>query len=506
MFDLSRLSPEQREAVLAGDGPLQILAGPGSGKTTVLTARIAYLIEGRSVSPRSILALTFATKAARDIRARLVAILGDAGSIVDVATFHSFGLRVIRQWSAELGLGFDAPVVYDASDGQSLLADLCQGTITPIEHRSLADLARHVERYRLGDDPVRATTPRPIQTLAEAYEAVLRRRNAVDYPAMLALPLRLFALHPDALSFLQRIYRYVLVDEFQDVCSAQYRLVSALAARHRNLLVVGDPAQTVFTWRGADVRFFHEFQQDFPAARVIGLDHNFRSTGRIVALANVLGNPLLYRRPLRTDNPPGDLGLLIVAADERAEAQFVADEIALLSAEARIDCLGDVAVLYRINHQASELTLALRERGLPYRLRGRADLLERRVVHDAIGHRRLGDDPPHDEDNVVDDSSDDRNRVVLSTIHAAKGCEWQVVFVVGMEEGLLPFDHIGSAAPADRSPVDDERRVAYVAVTRPRERLYLTWCRHRWRGLVCEPRRASRFLRGLPLEVIEHPA
>jgi len=607
---------------MAGDGPLLILAGPGSGKTTVLTARIAHLVAGRSISPKSVLALTFGTKAAREIRARLVAILGDAGGAVDVATFHSFGLRVIRQWCDEIGLGPSPPVVYDAGDGRTILTDLYRKCLATSEQWSLADVSRLVERYRLGDDPVRATVPGPVQGLAEAYEAVLQRRNAVDYPAMLALPLRLFARYSDALDFLQRVYRYVLVDEFQDVCGAQYRLVSTLAARHRNLVVVGDPAQTVYTWRGADVRFVQEFLQDFPEARVLSLDNNFRSTGHIVELANALGRMLPYRRPLRTDNPDGEPGFLVVTADEHEEARFVAAEIVRLGAEARIHQPGDVAILYRTNQQASELTLALRERGLRYRLRGHADLFARREVRDAIAYLRLAHDPsdvgalarvvnvpprglgriaqkqqqspitlaelsalaqsdgvraargaeeltalvgeiharardcsPADVltlvlarsgyrdwlaaqpdgperlanlevltevvgrasdltsllDDLGDDetsggSSDDGDCVVLSTIHGAKGGEWQVVFVVGMEEGLLPLDRARSDQTSAQASVEDENRVAYVAVTRPRERLYLTCCMQRRHGSRLEPRRPSRFLSGLPLVSVERAA
>src|SRR5919199_280935 len=223
MLDLSRLSPAQRQAVLAGDGPLLIVAGPGSGKTTVLAARIAYLVTSRGVPPTSVLAITFATKATRELRTRLGGLLGAVARGVDVTTFHAFGLRVVRQWSEALGWG-----------------------------------------------------PGP---LAVWYEAVRRRRGAVDYPAMRAQPLRLFAERPAALRVLQDSYRHVLCDEFQDVCAAQYRLLQLLAARHRNLVVVGDPLQTLYGWRGADVRFLRQFERDFPETQVVSLDQNFRTTG-----------------------------------------------------------------------------------------------------------------------------------------------------------------------------------------------------------------------------------
>ncbi|HVA87754.1 MAG TPA: UvrD-helicase domain-containing protein [Candidatus Saccharimonadales bacterium] len=615
MLDLSRLSPEQRAAVLIGDGPLLILAGPGSGKTTVLAARIAYLVTARSIPPASVLALTFATKAARELRARLVALLGEAGRGVDVATFHAFGLRVIRQWPEELGFGPGPLVVYDSADAREILAGLGKQIVSADESQLPVDFLRQIERYRLGDAAIRAPTPRPVQEIAEAYEAVLRRRGAVDYPAMLALPLRLIARRPDTRRFLQDAYRHVLVDEFQDVCGAQYRFVHALAERHRNLVVVGDPAQTVFTWRGANVRFVQEFLEDFSEARVLGLNDNFRSTGRIVELATALGRPLSYARPLCTANPLGEPGLLVVTLDERAEARFVAAEIERLIIGGQIAHAGEAAILFRTNPQATELILALRERGLAYRLRSQADLLACREVRDAIAYLRLAHNPAdiaalarvanvpprglgriaerlrenpvsltelvvlarsqgpraseavdrlraivdelHDRstelpppelldlalahsgyrdwldgqhdgiarlahlanlrqvterssglasllgdlqlDDAESGSADDAERVVLSTIHGAKGGEWRVVFVVGLEEGLLPH-YRALADPANRDAlVEDELRVAYVAITRPRERLYLTCCTTRRRGAWVEPRRPSRFLRGLPL-------
>jgi DNA helicase-2/ATP-dependent DNA helicase PcrA len=614
VLDLSRLSGEQRAAVLAGDGPLLILAGPGSGKTTVLAARIAHLVAARAVPPASILALTFATKAARELRSRLSGLLGEDGRTVDVVTFHAFGLRVIRQWSEELGLGSGPVAVYDGADARTILAELRQSFGAGDGELAEPDIGRQIERYRLGDDLVRAATPAPVQQLAEAYEAILQRRSAVDYPAMLALPLRLLDQRGDARRFLQDVYQHILVDEFQDLCGAQYRLVRLLAERRRNLVVVGDPAQTVFTWRGADVRFVREFLDDFPEARVLSLRDNFRSTGQIVELASALGHALPYARRLRTANPPGEPGLLVVNQDERGEARYVASEIERLATGGQINHPGDVAVLFRTNPQATELTLALRERGIAYRLRSQVDLLARREVRDAIAYLRLAQNPDDSvalarianvpprglgrlaetlrakplalsdfvqlarsqgprasagADHLVallesvhasasdltpaalldsvlshsgyrdwlagqpdglerlahiatlqnlaakaidltlflrdlpldeaDASERDDERVVLSTIHGAKGGEWRVVFVVGFEEGLLPH-HRSLADPVNRtSSLEDELRIAYVAVTRPRERLYLTRCAIRRWGSRQDWRRPSRFLRGLPL-------
>ncbi len=607
--------------MLAGDGPLLIVAGPGSGKTTVLAARIAYLVTSRGIAPSSVLAVTFATKAARELRSRLRGMLGDVGLAVDVSTFHAFGLRIVRQWSDELGFGPGPLAVYGKDEALRLLRDAADQLGFEFEQWSLPDLARHLERVRLGDD-----TPLPeakeLEPLLEAYEELLRRRGAVDYPAMLAMPLRLFRARPAALRLYQDSYRHVLSDEFQDVSAAQYALLRRLAERHHNLVVVGDPRQTLYGWRGADVRFLQDFERDFPEAQLLGLDQNFRSTGRIVDLANALGAALEYSRPLWTDNPEGEVTLLHVAEDEQAEAAFVASEIGRLLEAQRIEHPGEVAILYRTNQQASELILALRAQHVPYWVLGRGDLFARHEVRDAIAYLRLAHDPadpsalariantpprrlgrlaerlrdrplPPEEFltlarsygptaansaisllALVDDLHDrstaltlvqmldlvlersgyatwlagqpdastglahlamlrtlaeqaeeelgawladlqlgeevapgpDARKVLLTTIHGAKGGEWRVVFVVGVEEGLLPHPRALLLKETESAGLQEELRVAYVAVTRPRERLYLTCCRTRRLGEHSELCRPSRFLRGLPAHLIQRAA
>jgi ATP-dependent DNA helicase UvrD/PcrA len=249
VLDLSRFAAEQRRAVLAPDGPLVIVAGPGSGKTTVLAARIAYLILSRQTPPTSILALTFATKAARELRARLAGLLGPPGQAVDVMTFHAFGLRVIRQWSEELGFGLGPVAVYGDAEARSLLAAAAERLGMPTEGLALRDLVAEVTRLRLGVRETPAVAD--LRTLVREYEGLLRQRGAVDYPAMLALPLRLVDAQPSVLRLFQDAYRHVLVDEFQDVCGAQYDLLRRLADRHHNLVVVGDPRQALVRHVGA---------------------------------------------------------------------------------------------------------------------------------------------------------------------------------------------------------------------------------------------------------------
>ena len=613
MLDLSQLSLEQRQAVLAGDGPLLIVAGPGSGKTTVLAARIAYLVVGRHIAPTSILAVAFATKAARELRTRLVGILGEQGQAVDVTTFHAFGLRIIRHWREELGFGPGPLAVYDDREAHALLRDVTNTLGVDGKRWPLTQLAADLTRYRLRDGQGEGSEI--LQSLAAAYEATLRRRGAVDFPAMLTLPLQLFEAHPEALRLYQDAYRHVLCDEFQDVCATQYTLLKGLTEQHGNLTVVGDPCQTVYGWRGADVRFLLHFQRDFPRARLVHLHQNFRATRHLVELANALGGSLAYRCPLRSDNPPGERAYLHLATDEQAEAVFVATEVERLRAAQKIERLGEIAVLYRTNPQAHRLAVTLQQRGIPYRVRGRGDLFARREVRDVLAYLRLAYNPAdaaalarivnvpprrlgrlgellarqpstthsltmlahplgpqvmssvdslvsligdlhtqstrvrpdllldlvlertgyrdwlaHQVDGAqrlehladlrrllagIDgdpadwltecqvgegaDAPDEADRVVLTTIHGAKGGEWRVVFVVGVEEGLLPHTHaLADALHADEA-VEEELRLAYVAMTRPRERLYLTCSRSRQRGeqrSACQP---SRFLDGLPL-------
>jgi DNA helicase-2/ATP-dependent DNA helicase PcrA len=248
VLDLSRLGSAQRRAVLAPDGPLVIVAGPGSGKTTVLAARVAYLVLARRIPPTSVLALTFATKAARELRERLAGLLDEQGRRVDVATFHAFGLRMVRQWSEELGLGPGPVAVYGADEARALAREVAERYGVDLAGCSPGEWAADLKRYRLGTPALAAD---PLQSLARTYEELLRRRGAVDYPAMLTLPLRLLDEHPEALRLYQDAYRHVLVDELQDVCAAQYALLRRLAERHRNLVVVGDPRQALVRHVGA---------------------------------------------------------------------------------------------------------------------------------------------------------------------------------------------------------------------------------------------------------------
>ncbi len=449
MLAQRELTEEQRTVVSAADGPLLVIAGPGSGKTRVLAARVCHLIADQRVSPARILILTFATKAAGELRTRLVARIGASGQAVDVATYHSFGWRVVRRWQADLGFGPGPLRVCSHGEQQWLLDRAAQGLGLPSLSATVE--LHDLHAYRVHGDASASTL---LPALVTVYEELLCQHGVIDYPSMLILPLRLLDGHPAALRTLQDAYDHVLADEFQDTSLPQYALLRALTARHRNLLLVGDPDQCIYQWRGADGSAFHAFARDFPDARLCTLTQNFRSCGRIVALANAVRPRLLSQRDLWTAHPPGELPVLWEARDEQAEAVLVAREIARLRNEHSVRNLGEVTVLYRTHAQAPPLVTALQQQGIPS--------MQMRTTDDA--------------------SLSATDRVRLMTVHAAKGGEWPVVFLVGAEEGLLPH------AQADDATVADERNIAYVAVTRAMDRLYVTHGRHR----------LSRFFAGLP--------
>ena len=401
--------------IRAGEGPLSILAGPGSGKTTTLTGRIAYLVAEREVPAASILAITFTTAAAATLRSRLGAVLGPTATRIDIRTFHSFGLKVIRAWSAELGFGNVPPAVYGRDEargivreaatelGLALAPDLPDGDPDPWSV-STSMLMRSLERFRLCRLHAPASwrdqdglDPAMLKQLCDVYEAHLHQQAAVDYPSMLLLPLSLFEAQPSALAMLQDAYRHVLVDEVQDTCRVQYSLLQHLVARHRNLALVGDPVQSVYSFRGADPSLLQAFPDNYPEARVFVLDENHRSTATIVSLANAIAAPLSARPASWTSNPAGPAARVYAADDEQDEARFVAAEIGRLLEIGEIVQPGQVGVLFRTNAQARALADALRGRGIAVQMRPDLDLFTRAEVRDVVAYLRLahntGDGP-----------------------------------------------------------------------------------------------------------------
>ncbi|TLZ71874.1 MAG: ATP-dependent DNA helicase PcrA [Methanobacteriota archaeon] len=398
------LNPPQDAAVRHPGGPLLVLAGAGSGKTRVLTARIAHLIRDRGVEPQRIFAVTFTNKAAGEMRARVAALLGADPRGLWIGTFHALSARLLRREAAQLGFGSNF-TIYDADDSESFIKRLLeQRGLSPKANppRAIHALISGAKNRMIEPEEFAVTADGPlVRAAAEVYAALgpaLKQANAMDFDDLLLHPLQLFREHPDRLAYWQHRFDHVLVDEFQDTNSAQYRLVKLLAAPHRNLCVVGDDDQAIYGWRGADVRHMLAFQQDFPGTTLIKLEQNYRSTQVILDAANgvIAGNAQRLGKTLFTAKQGGEPVTLLTAADERDEAEWLAEELARRTAETEVPHEG-MAILYRTNAQSRALEEAFRRRGIPYRLVGAVSFYERREVKDLLAYLRLVANPADDE-------------------------------------------------------------------------------------------------------------
>jgi DNA helicase-2/ATP-dependent DNA helicase PcrA len=395
---LDVLNPAQRAAVTHPGGPLLILAGAGSGKTRVLTHRIAYLVRDLEVPPRKILAVTFTNKAAKEMRARLQKLLGEAAlADLTAGTFHAFCARLLRRDGPEVGLdrGF---AIYDTADQRALLRQamgdtgvserlFSPGAVGAVisgaknELRGPADLANEA----------RGQLERVSATVWRRYEALLKENNAVDFDDLLVLPCRLFETSDRALEKWQDRYDHILVDEYQDTNRAQYVLLRYLAAAKQSLCVVGDDDQSVFSWRGADIRNILDFERDYPNATVVKLEQNYRSTQKILDAAHsvVRHNTARKEKKLWTDRKGGEPVVVVQAHDEHHEAETIAREIERLRREGVVTSARDVAVLYRTNAQSRAIEDVFRGFGLAYQVVGGVSFYARREVKDVLAYLRL---------------------------------------------------------------------------------------------------------------------
>ncbi|PYO96489.1 MAG: ATP-dependent DNA helicase PcrA [Gemmatimonadetes bacterium] len=398
------LNPQQDAAVRHPGGPLLVLAGAGSGKTRVLTARIAHLIRERGVAPSRIFAVTFTNKAAGEMRARVAALLGADPRGLWIGTFHALSARLLRREAALLGFGPNF-TIYDQDDSASFIKRLLeQRGHSPKANppRAIHAIISGAKNRMLLPEELGASAESPLERVAaEIYAGLgpaLRQANAMDFDDLLLLPLTLFAEHPERLAYWQRRFDHVLVDEFQDTNAAQYRLVKLLASEHRNLCVVGDDDQAIYGWRGADVRHMLSFQQDFPGATLVKLEQNYRSTQVILDAANgiIAENTRRLGKTLFTVTQGGEPVTLLTAADERDEAEWLAGELSRRAADGDVAYEG-MAVLYRTNAQSRPLEEAFRFRGIPYRLVGALSFYERREVKDVLAYLRLIANPADDE-------------------------------------------------------------------------------------------------------------
>ncbi|NLD71343.1 MAG: UvrD-helicase domain-containing protein, partial [Chloroflexi bacterium] len=399
---LDGLNPAQQEAVRATDGPVLVLAGPGSGKTRVLTHRIAYLIQEEGVHPYRILAVTFTNKAAREMISRLGDLIGsDVGELM-IGTFHSICARILRREGTYVGLQPNF-VIYDADDQRRLMTRVLKEV--DLDPKQYAPSGVHAVISRAKNDLQTPDTYRPptywhegvVRAFAR-YEEALGEANAVDFDDLLVKAEELFRLHDDVRERYQRRFSHILVDEFQDTNTAQYELVRHLASAQRNVFVVGDEDQSIYSWRGADFRNVERFREAYPDARVFLLEQNYRSTGKILDAAHAVisRNRQRTEKELWTENVAGTPIHVYEAYDERQEAEYVAASIDRLVSRGE-GAYGDCAVMFRTNAQSRAVEDAFLRFRIPYRLVGAVRFYQRREVKDVLAYLRVVYNPSDDE-------------------------------------------------------------------------------------------------------------
>ena len=402
-MNLDNLNKEQKEAVLYNDGPLLILAGAGSGKTKVLTTKVAYLIEEKNISPYEILAITFTNKAAKEMKDRLNLLIGDISRNIQVSTFHSFGLRLLRDNCNVLGYDRNF-VIMDSDDSLTVVKkilkdmDYDQKVYNPRAIRNKISscknemiMPRDYEKYAVSE------YEKVVLKVYEKYEEKLRRNNSVDFDDLLILPIRLFNENKDILEKYQDRFKYVLIDEYQDTNEAQYILTKLISSKYRNITCVGDDSQSIYSFRGANYKNILNFEKDYKDAKTILLEQNYRSTKTILNAANdvIRNNKARKDKNLWTANEEGEKIKYYRAYNERDEAQYTIRKIKELVA--RNVSYQDIAILYRTNAQSRTLEEEMLKENMPYRVVGSFYFYSRKEIKDLIAYLRLIHNP---KDNV----------------------------------------------------------------------------------------------------------
>lgn len=625
---LNQLNPPQREAVTATEGPVLVLAGAGSGKTRVLTYRIAYMLEEKNIAPWNILAITFTNKAAREMADRVEALVGAAANDMWVRTFHSACVRILRRDIERLGYSRNFNII-DADDQKTLVKECIKELRLSDEefpYRSvMAEISRAKDNLYTPDEYRRefATEYRLSQMgkIYALYQERLKKSNDVDFDDLIMLTVRLFRECPDILEFYRNKFRYILVDEYQDTNPAQNELIILLAGEHRNICVVGDDDQSIYKFRGADITNILEFEKAFPNAKVVRLEQNYRSTQNILDAANGVIKNNLGRKGKRlwTDGEKGEDIQVYRANNDFDEAEYIVSQVRALAADGYR--YGDMAVLFRARASSKIIEDSFMRAAVPYRVLSGLRFYDRKEIRDIIAYLRLiknhdddmslrriinvpsrkigkvtmdaisaiadregislykaigghldelkggvaefyetvqklsslADSTPVDElvqlvyeetgyekslekdekgderaenigelisgashymetveepgfddymDNLVlisdvDNYDEDTDAVVMMTMHASKGLEFPVVFICGFDDGIFP----SLKAIYDPEEIQEERRLCYVAITRARQRLYMTGSHSRMvfgKTTVYKP---SRFLKEIPEEL-----
>lgn len=393
----SDLNPVQLDAVTSTEGPLLVVAGAGSGKTRVLTYRIAHMIENLGIHPSSILAITFTNKAAEEMRERVIQLVGRKAEIIWIMTFHAACARILRQEIIHLGYSKNF-VVYDEKDSLNLITDCLKElnydstSFKPSGIQNKISLAKNnmiePDEY---DSNSESKFDEVVAKVYKLYQKKLKESNALDFDDLLLMTVKLFKKFPQILEKYQQRFKYILVDEYQDTNRAQYELLKLLAQKHRNICVVGDDDQSIYGWRGADVRNILDFEKDFPDATVIRLEQNYRSTKTIIDAANFLISHNKKRKPkkLWTENDKGETITLYEAFDEYDEALFVATEVQRLTSMGSKYSYRDIAVFYRTNAQSRTVEEVFMRHGIPYIIVGGVKFYDRQEIKDILAYLRL---------------------------------------------------------------------------------------------------------------------
>ena len=626
---LATLNSEQQLAVTTTEGPVLILAGAGSGKTKALTHRFAYLLREKRVSPFNILCVTFTNKAAGEMKERISKLISHGDGVINLpwlGTFHSVCVRILRRELNKASLGLTSSfVIFDESDALTAVKRaMNELKVDPKQYNPNAIRAQisgaknemltpdQYAQYALG--PWQQT----VHMVYARYQSLLRAANGLDFDDILGKTLQLFDQNPAILGEYQERYRYIMVDEYQDTNKAQYQLIKKLAGLHRNLFVIGDDWQSVYSWRGADFRNILDFERDYTDATVIKLEQNYRSTQTILdaAQAVIMKNEQRSDKKLWTDGPQGVPITVVECLNEKDEAEFIIREVRGLIRSglyAGAHSFDDCVVLYRTNAQSRALEETLLRYAIPYKIVGGVRFYERKEIKDMLAYMRLAHNPSdwvslervinvpargigpktvlslrdadlektedlplkvqgfltlmkkirtdsegrpvvdlvdaimkesgykeflldgsiegesryenvrelrtaaeraesleefleevalvQDLDNqaVKGEDLETEGAITLMTMHAAKGLEFPVVFVAGMEEGIFPH----SRSITEKQEMEEERRLAYVAMTRAKDRLYLLYAFERRMYGLLQANPVSRFVEEIPEELRE---
>ncbi|MBU9721265.1 MULTISPECIES: DNA helicase PcrA [Bacillaceae] len=638
---LEGLNPEQGNAVKHGEGPLLIMAGAGSGKTRVLTHRIAYLIEEKGVPHWSILAITFTNKAAREMKDRVARIVQGTADDIWISTFHSMCVRILRRDVDRIGINRNFTIL-DSTDQLSVIKRVMKDLnvdAKQFEPRTIlgtiSSAKNELKTPKDYEKSIGDIYARTVHKVYEAYQKELEKNQSMDFDDLIMKTIHLFKKVPEVLEYYQRRFRYVMVDEYQDTNRAQYMLVKLIAERFKNICVVGDSDQSIYRWRGADIQNILSFEKDYPNVTTIMLEQNYRSTKTILDAANkvIENNPDRKPKKLWTENEDGDKINYYEAADEHDETRFVAGKIKEMTESGRVSP-SDIAILYRTNAQSRVMEEMLMKSNIPYTIVGGMKFYDRKEIKDLLAYLRLVSNPDDDIslrriinvprrgigpttlerveayaaqhglsifkalmevekiglsarftktlgdlaiqihgwvqmqdllavtelveellnktgyrdmlkndksieaqarlenideflsvtkefektnedksligfltdlalvadiDKVNDDDDDPADHVLLMTLHSAKGLEFPVVFLLGLEEGVFPH----SRSLMEQAEMEEERRLAYVGITRAEEELYLTRARMRTLFGRTNSNPASRFLKEIPEELME---